>query len=420
MCVLDDDLNSYGLLGEKLGHSFSPLIHQKLGLSGYGLIETSKEQLPELLTDRQYKGFNVTIPYKRDVMEFCDEIDDAARLIGCVNTIVRNADGRLHGFNTDLDGFVYAAKTAGIDFKGKKVLVCGSGGTSLTVQAAAQSLGAAQLTVVSRNGKVTYDELKHYADSEIIVNTTPVGMFPNNLKAPISLDGFPQCAGVIDVIYNPRRTALIMDAEKRGIPCTDGLPMLVFQAKRAQEHFLGRSIQDSEAARVLYEIRIECGNIVLIGMPGSGKSSVAELIARSTGRKLVDIDTEIEKKAGKTIPQIFAEDGENAFRSLERDETLAAGKLTGTVISTGGGVVKDFANYAPLHQNGRIYYLRRELGGLETGGRPLSKDMETLKRLFIEREPLYCKFSDSKIENDVTLEEAAQRIWEDYCENIGD
>ena len=417
---MDAEMNSYGLLGEKLGHSFSPLIHQKLGLSGYGLIETGRESLENILRDASYKGFNVTIPYKREVIEFCDEIDDSARQIGCVNTIVRNSDGRLHGYNTDLDGFIYAAKTAGIDFSGRKVLICGSGGTSLTVQAAAKSLGSSRITVVSRSGDVKYEDFNDYADSEIVVNTTPVGMFPNNLEAPINLDCFPNCLGVIDVIYNPRRTALIMDAQKRGIPSTDGLPMLVYQAKRAEELFLGKGIPDSEAARVLREIRLERGNIILIGMPGSGKSSVAELIARKTGRKLVDLDRKIEKTAGKLIPQIFAEDGEEAFRAYEREETQKAGKLTGAVISTGGGVVKDFANYAPLHQNGRIYYLRRNLAELETEGRPLSKDRETLERLCFEREPLYSKFSDFKIENDVTLEEAAQRIWEDYCENISD
>ncbi|MBP8639800.1 MAG: shikimate kinase [Oscillospiraceae bacterium] len=417
---MSDKMYSYGLLGEKLGHSFSQQIHQKLGLSGYELIETEREDLEKILCDVSYKGFNVTIPYKREVMEFCDEIDDAARQIGSVNTLVRNADGRLHGYNTDLDGFIYAAKSAGLDFNKKKILICGSGGTSLTVRAAAKSLGAARITVVSRSGNVKYENLKDYADSELIVNTTPVGMYPNNLQAPISLDSFPNCVGVIDVIYNPRKTALIMDAERRGIPSTDGLPMLVYQAKRAEELFLGKSIPDSEAARVLREIRIERGNIVLIGMPGSGKSSVAKLIASKTGRTLVDLDNEIEKSACKAIPQIFAEDGEEAFRAFEREETKKAGKLTGLIISTGGGVVKDYGNYAPLHQNGRIYYLRRELRELETAGRPLSKDRETLERLYNEREPLYDKFSDTKIENNSTLEAAAERIWEDYCENIGD
>lgn len=411
---------SYGLLGEKLGHSFSPIIHQKFGISDYGLIETPEDDLPEILMDTQYKGFNVTIPYKLEVMKYCDEISDEARQIGCVNTIVRNSDGRLSAYNTDLDGFVYAAKTAGIDFKGKKVLICGSGGTSLTAQAAAKSLGASRLTVASRSGDVTYDDLHAYTDTDIIVNTTPVGMYPNNLQSPISLDKFPNCTGVIDVIYNPRKTALIMEAEKRGIACTDGLPMLVYQAKRAEELFLEKSIPDSEVVRVLREIRTESGNIVLIGMPGSGKSSVAELIAQKTGREFIDIDKEIVKTAGKTIPEIFAEDGEAVFRAFECEETARVGKLTGVVIATGGGLVKDFRNYAPLHQNGRIYYLCRDLAELEIEGRPLSKDMETLKQLALEREPLYNKFADSKIENNVSLQEAPQKILEEYCENIGD
>jgi len=417
---LNTEKCTYGLLGEKLAHSFSPIIHNKLGLSNYGFIETGRENLEKILRDDSYKGFNVTIPYKREVMEYCDEISEEARQIGSVNTIVRTSDGRLCAYNTDIDGFIYAAKTAGIDFDGKKVLICGNGGTSLTVKAAAKTLGASRITVVSRSGSVTYEDLGVYADTDIIVNTTPVGMFPNNLNAPISLESFPNCTGVIDVIYNPRRTALIMDAENRGIPCTDGLPMLVYQAKRAEELFLGKNIPDSEAARVLREIRIERGNIVLIGMPGSGKSSVAELIAQKTGREFIDIDKEIIKAAVKSIPQIFVDNGEEIFRALEHEETLKTGKLTGVVIATGGGIVKDFENYAPLHQNGRIFYMRRDLTELETEGRPLSKDMETLKQLALDREPLYCGFADVEIQNDKTLDEAAQRIWEEYCENTGD
>ena len=411
---------AFGLLGEKLSHSFSPLIHSKLGLSDYGLLETPRENLVKILHDEAYKGFNVTIPYKREVMEFCDEISAEAAQIGSVNTIVRKSDGRLCGFNTDIDGFIYTAKTAGIDFKDRKVLICGDGGTSLTAKAAAKRLGAARITVISRNGSIRYDRLCDYDDTDIIVNTTPVGMFPNNLSAPISLEAFPHCLGVVDVIYNPRRTKLIMEAEKRGIPFADGLPMLVYQAKRAEELFLGKSIPDSEAERVIREMRAESGNIIIIGMPGSGKSSVAELLALKTGRKLIDIDNEIVKTAGKPIPVIFAENGEKVFRELEREETQKAGKLTGVVISTGGGVVKDCRNYAPLHQNGRIYYLRRDLEALETEGRPLSKDIETLKILQIEREPLYCSFADAEIWNNKAPDEAAQRIWEDFCENIGD
>lgn len=410
---------TYGLLGEKLGHSFSPMIHNKLGLSDYGLIETGRENLEKILYDDSFKGFNVTIPYKREVMQYCDEISNEARQIGCVNTIVRNADGRLCAYNTDIDGFIFATKIAGIDFKDKKVLVCGTGGTSLTVQAAAKNLGASRITVVSRSGTVTYDNLDDYVDSDIIVNTTPVGMFPNNLSVPIDLKKLSNCTGVIDVIYNPRRTALIMEAQERGIACTDGLPMLVYQAKRAEELFLGKSICDSEVSRVLREIRTECGNIILVGMPGSGKSSVAELIAQKSGRQFIDIDKEIVKTAGKPIPQIFEEDGEAVFRVFERETTEKVSKLTGVVIATGGGVVKDFGNYASLHQNGRIYFLRRDLAELDTEGRPLSKNKEALKQLALEREPLYCKFSDKEILNNTTPEEAAQKIWEEYCENIG-
>lgn len=411
---------TYGLLGEKLGHSFSPAIHKRLGLTDYGLIETKKENLESILRDCHYKGLNVTIPYKCDVMGLCDKISDEALQIGSVNTIVRTDDGRLCAYNTDIDGFIYAAQTAGIDFRDRSVLICGSGGTSLTVQAASVKLGARRVNVVSRTGNTTYGDLGAYADTDIIVNTTPVGMYPNNLNSIINLDEFPNCKGVIDIIYNPRRTALIMQAEKRGIPCIDGLPMLVYQAKRAEELFLNTVIPDSEVERVIRELRKETGNIIIIGMPGSGKSSVAELIAQKTGRKLISIDTEIAKTAGKTIPEIFEQDGEPAFREIEREETAKAGKQLGVVIATGGGVVKDIRNYASLHQNGRIYYLRREISMLETDGRPLSKNMETLIQLQKEREPLYCRFADSDIRNDVTLEEIAAKILEEYNENIGD
>ncbi len=410
---------AYGLLGDKLKHSFSPSIHKKLGISDYGIIETRRENLESILSDERYKGFNVTIPYKRDVMEYCDEISDEARQIGSVNTIVRTENGRLSAYNTDIDGFIYCAFLAGIDFKEKKILICGNGGTSLTARAAAKKLGVSRITVASRTGDINYSNLSDFADTDIIVNTTPVGMYPNNLESPVSLDAFPNCKGVFDVIYNPRRTALIMDAEKRGIPCTDGLSMLVYQAKRAEELFLNRSIPDSEATRVLSELRAESGNIVLIGMPGSGKSVVAEVISHKTGRQFVDIDTEIEKTAGKTIPEIFAKDGEAVFRDIERREIAKAGKLIGVVIATGGGAVKDIRNLAPLHQNGRIYYLRRELTKLSTDGRPLSKNQEALIKLQNERENLYCLFADADIQNDAAPEDAAVKIMEEYNENIG-
>jgi len=410
---------AYALLGEKLEHSFSPSIHRMLGISDYGIIETGRENLEKILRDEHYLGFNVTIPYKREVMDYCDEISDEAKQIGSVNTLVRTADRKLRAYNTDIDGFIYCASLAGIDFTNRKILICGSGGTSLTAQTAAKKLGASRITVVSRTGDVSYSDISALSDTDILVNTTPVGMYPNNLESPVSLDSFPNCRGVFDVIYNPRRTALIMDAEKRGIPYTDGLPMLVYQAKRAEELFLGKSIPDRDVSRVLRELRRECGNIILIGMPGCGKSTAAELIARKTSRRFINVDTEIEKTAGKTIPEIFAEDGEPAFRDIERSETEKAGKLTGAVIATGGGVIKDFRNYAPLHQNGRIYYLRRKLSELDTEGRPLSKNRETLDMLQIEREPIYCSFADADIQNDASLEEAAVKILEEYNENIG-
>lgn len=326
----------------------------------------------------------------------------------------------LNEFNNGTDAFIYTVSLAGISFSGKKVLVLGEGKTSQNVRTASEKLGANSIKAMSITGKTNYDNLKTYADTDIIVNTTPIGMYPDNLNSPINLDAFPKCSGVIDLIYNPHRTALLMDAEKRGIQNIGGLPMLVYQAGCAEGKARRVTVSESTLLETIGRLRAESGNIIIIGMPGSGKSSVAEAISRKTGRIFVNIDTEIVKTAGKSIPEIFEQDGEAAFRDIERAETAKAGSLMGAVIATGGGVVKDIRNYAPLHQNGRIYYLRRELTELEMEGRPLSKNFETLIQLQKEREPLYCYFADADIQNDVTLEEAAERIMEEYNENIGD
>ena len=260
----------YGLLGRKLGHSWSVPIHAALGNAGYRLIELEPEDLASFLRRADIGGLNVTIPYKRDVMPLCGEIDPAAADIGSVNTIVRGADGVLRGYNTDIDGFIYMTRRAGITLAGKKVVVLGTGGASLTAQAAARREGVRKIAVISRSGPDNYGNLHRHADAEVLVNTTPVGMYPGNGAAPVDLTAFRQCRGVLDVVYNPRRTALLLQAEELGIPCSDGLPMLVAQAKRAEEHFTGRAIPDSENERILSQLRREMGNIVLIGMPGCG------------------------------------------------------------------------------------------------------------------------------------------------------
>ena len=409
----------YGLLGRKLGHSWSAPIHHALGCGSYRLIELEPEELPAFLHREDIGGLNVTIPYKRDVMPLCDVIDEAAQAIGSVNTIVRQADGRLHAYNTDAAGFCYMARRAGIDFAGKKAVVLGSGGASLTARAMARKLGAREVAVISRSGADNYGNLERHADADIVVNTTPVGMYPGNGEAAVDLIRFPRCSGVLDLIYNPRRTALLLQAESLGIPCSDGLPMLVAQATAAEEHFFGKAIPDSENERILAMLRRDTQNIVLIGMPGCGKTTVGEALARLTGREAIDIDRRIVERAGCTIPDIFAKDGEGVFRALEREETAAAGKLSGKILLTGGGVVKDQRNYAPLRQNGRIYQLQRELTVLATDGRPLSAGAD-LAEMYVQREPLYARFRDAAIDNNGTVEDTAAAIWRDFLEHSGD
>ena len=408
----------YGLLGRKLGHSWSVPIHTALGCQGYRLIELEPTELGDFLHQPNIGGLNVTIPYKRDVMPFCDVIDPMAEAIGSVNTLTRRADGKLYAFNTDAAGFCWMAERTGISFTGKKTVVLGSGGASLTAVACAKKLGAWEVVVISRSGENNYGNLSRHADADIVVNTTPVGMFPNNGAAAVDLAAFPRCSGVLDVVYNPRRTALLLQAEALGIPCSDGLPMLVAQAKAAEEHFFEKSIPDSENERILALLRQECTNIVLIGMPGCGKTTVGQALSELTGREAVDIDRRIVERAGCSIPEIFAHGGESAFRALEQEETAEAGKLSGKIILTGGGVIKDERNYASLHQNGRIYHLIRDISVLPTNGRPLSQGTD-LSAMWREREPLYARFRDVEIQNDGSLQETAAAIWRDFCENSG-
>lgn len=406
----------YGLLGRKLGHSWSVPIHKALGCQDYRLIELEPEELAAFLRREDLGGVNVTIPYKRDVMPLCDEIDPGAQAIGSVNTIVRSSDGTLRGYNTDIDGFCYMARRAGISLTGKKVVILGSGGASLTAQAAARREGAREVVVISRSGENNYENLSRHADAGIVVNTTPVGMFPGNGAAPVDLTAFPQCRGVLDVVYNPRRTALLLQARELGIPCCDGLPMLVAQAKAAEERFFETAIPDGENERILRQLRREMGNIVLIGMPGCGKSTIGQLLAEKTGREAVDIDQRIAERAGCSIPEIFARGGEAEFRALEREETARAGALTGKILLTGGGAVKTPENYGALHQNGRVYHLLRDLGALPTDGRPLSQGAD-LAAMWRQREPLYRRFRDVTVDNNGAPEDTVDAIWRDFCEN---
>ena len=408
----------FGLLGRTLGHSWSVPIHRALGCAGYRLIELEPDELPAFLARADLGGLNVTIPYKREVMPYCDVIDPLAREIGSVNTLVRRADGKLYAYNTDAAGFRFMARRAGIDFAGKKTLVLGSGGASRTAGACTKALGAREVIVISRSGEDNYENLSRHADADIIVNTTPVGMYPHNGAAPLDLRAFPRCAGVLDLIYNPRRTALLLQAEALHIPCSDGLPMLVAQAITAEERFFETTIKERETERILADLRREMTNLVLIGMPGSGKTTVGAALAALSGREAIDLDARIEEKAGCPIPEIFARGGEAAFRALEREAAAECGALTGKILLTGGGIVKTPENYASLRQNGRVYQLLRPLDLLPTDGRPLSQGAD-LTAMWAERAPLSERFRDAAVENTGTVEETAEKIWRDHCENSG-
>ncbi len=409
----------YGLIGRKLGHSYSPMIHSEFGNKGYELYEMEPDDIGGFLSNPAVSGMNVTIPYKKTVMQFCDELSSLAQGIGSVNTIVRRDDGTLYGHNTDAGGFDYMAACAGISFAEKKVVILGNGGASATIQQAVKNGGAREMVVVDLDLEDNYDNIDRHFDAEIIVNATPVGMYPNTGKMLVDLSDFKNCVGVLDVIYNPHRTALILAAEKLGIACCDGLPMLVEQAREAAELFLQKAIPVSENERIINIIRSQTENIVLIGMPGCGKSSIGARLAEMTGREAVDIDAEIVKAAGKTIPEIFEESGEAEFRRMEREQTALAGKRSGCIIITGGGVVKDERNYDSLHQNGRIYHILRSISSLPTDGRPLSQGAD-LEAMYAERAPMYQRFRDAVIENDSTIDGAAEKIWSDFNEHIGD
>ena len=398
----------YGLLGEKLGHSFSPQIHRDLAGYDYQLLPTPPEAVEDLFARRAFQGLNVTIPYKRTVMPLCDEIDPRAAAIGAVNTVV-NRNGRLTGYNTDIDGFLYMARRAGVDMAGKKVVILGSGGTSRTARAAAGELGAREIVTVSRHGEDNYQNLSRHADAQVLVNTTPVGMYPNWGQSPVSLESFPALEGVLDVVYNPLRTALLLQAEERGLPCPCGLPMLVAQAKRAAELFTGQNIDDSRAEAVLHGLRGQLTSIVLIGMPGCGKTTVGRALAGKLGRTFVDLDEEIVRRAGTSIPEIFAREGEAGFRERESALVREFGERTGLVVSTGGGVVTRRENYIPLKQNGLLLHLRRDPAALPTDGRPLSQATAP-EELWRRRAPLYAAFADGEIDNNGTLAGTLEQI----------
>ena len=400
-----------GLLGEKLGHSYSPQIHSMLADYEYKLFEKSPEELEDFLKSGEFDGLNVTIPYKKSVMPYCAELSPTAAQIGSVNTIVRRSDGSLYGDNTDAFGFENLIVHNGIGVKGKKALVLGTGGASVTAQAVLKNLGASEVVVISRKGEDNYENIAKHTDAEIIANTTPVGMYPNNGKAAVDLTQFPKLSGVLDVVYNPARTALLLQAEKLCIPCAGGLYMLVSQAKRSCELFTGKSIPDSEIDRIERVLSHQMQNIVIIGMPGSGKTAVSTMLAERLGRKIFDTDTIVSEKAGVTIPEIFAAQGEAGFRKLETEATAEVGKLSGNIISTGGGVVTVADNYELLHQNGVIVWIERDTNKLARDGRPISLSSD-LNELYAARLPLYERFADIKADNNGDINDTVNAIME--------
>ena len=399
-----------GLLGEKLGHSYSPQIHAALADYEYLLYEKSPEEVEDFVQNGDWHGLNVTIPYKKTVIPFCDECTDLADAIGSVNTLLRRADGSILGDNTDAYGFESLLVAAGYEPAGKKALVLGSGGASATVCACLRRRGA-EVVVVSRSGDTNYENVKEQKDAALVVNTTPLGMYPRNGEKVLDLRAFPHLEAVLDVVYNPARTALLLQAEELGIPCAGGLRMLVAQGVRASEIFLGHSHPADTVERILSGLSAQMQNVILIGMPGCGKSTIASLLADRLGRTSIEADDEIVNAAGMSIPEIFAAEGEAGFRRRETAVLSELGKRSGLVISTGGGCVTRPENYPLLHQNGLIIRLTRDVSKLSREGRPLSLNAD-LDKMSAERNPMYERFADVTVSNDGSPEETIRAILE--------
>lgn len=401
----------FGLVGRNLVYSFSKQIHERLAGYRYDIINLEPDKVEEYIKRRNFVGLNITIPYKKTVFALCDEVSDKARQIGSVNTVIVKPNGQLYGDNTDYDGFMFMAKRIGIDFAGKKAIVFGSGGTSATVCNAIEDNGGSCF-VVSRTGDDNYTNLERHNDAEVVVNTTPVGTYPDIEKKIVDLSIFPNCKAVLDVVYNPLNTRLVEQARSLGIAATGGLPMLVAQAKCASELFTGETIDFARVERVIETITGEVRNIVLIGMPGCGKTTVAYELKQLLSREVIDTDTLIEKKAEMSVPEIFASLGEERFRELEKEVIAEVSRMNGKIIATGGGAVLDEENRRNLKANGIVVYIQRDLDKLSTLGRPISAGIGALSRLFNERDPLYSDFCDIYADNNAEQGRAAKQIME--------
>lgn len=406
----------YGLIGEKLSHSFSKEIHQNLFGYEYNLIEVAREKLDEFMTNRNFKAVNVTIPYKQEVIKHLYFIDELAQKIGAVNTVV-NCQGKLYGYNTDAFGLLENLKANEIDVKDKTVLILGSGGTSLTAKAVCESLSAKEIYRTSRekkDGCVNLNDVD-FNEIEVIINTTPVGMYPNVNDTPVDLDNFQKLEAVVDAVYNPINTLLVTKAREKNLKYAGGLYMLVCQAVKAGEYFTGKKVSEEKAVEIYKKILKEKQNIVLIGMPSSGKSTFGKILSKDLARPLFDTDKMIAQKAGKPIPEIFSQSGEKVFRDLETEVIFALSKEQGKIISTGGGAVLRQENVEALKQNGFLVFIDRPLENLTpTCDRPLSSDLDALKKRFEERYPIYNKVCDSKIKNEGNVNEVATLIKEAF------
>ena len=409
-------LRKFGLLGRKLGHSFSPEIHRQLAAYtepyNYGIFEVEPENLEDFVRHGDWAGLNVTIPYKQDVMAFCDEISPEAARSGAVNTLVRR-NGKIIGYNTDYTGFRMTVDQSGAPAAGAKWIVLGSGGASKAVIAVLEDLGASEVVVVSRDGKTgcDYQQMKQlHQDAVIMVNTTPVGMYPNTGVSAAYPGAFWKLEYVFDVVYNPLRTNFLCQARKSGMEGFNGLKMLVGQAKASAEYFLNCTIPDEAVDVIERRLAAEKENIVLIGMPGCGKSTIGQALAEKLGRRFVDIDRLIVEREGRSIPGIFEEGGEELFRRIEIEAVAALNHETGIVIACGGGVVTREENYYSLAENGRLVFINRDIEVLPTDGRPLSQSTP-LARMYAQRLPLYRSWCDLEVENkDRTIEEIAEEI----------
>ena len=410
-------MKQFGLIGERLGHSHSKTLHGFLADYRYDLWPMPPEAVDAFMREGNFDGMNVTIPYKKTVIPYLSEIGDTAKRIGAVNTIVRRADGSLYGDNTDAYGMMEMARRAKIDFRGEKTLVLGSGGTCLTAYDVVCENGGAPV-VISRNGENNYENLHLHRDAAYIINTTPLGMYPNPHAQAVDLRDFPNLRGVLDVVYNPLRTQLLTQAEELGIPCEGGLSMLIYQGVLACEIFEGKPVARERVIHAERALRRSITNLVLIGMPGCGKSTIGEKLAKTLDMPLVDLDAEIIKAAGMSIPDIFEKEGEAGFRKRESEQVQKYGSIGGHVLVTGGGAVKDPMNRKYLRMNGFVAHITRDLDRLPMEGRPLSQSREALAKMWQERRPMYEACRDAHFANDSTIEACVQTIREAFDEAL--